>query len=277
VSDRFVTKRKTYASVLKKNSNQAQFETKSKTLAVKETQYPVQNQATRVKPIYGAKSTARSNTFSQKNFTKKKIFVSTHNVQTTKEYISNTVEQICGTPPFSCIQVKTRYNSYVSFCITVSEACYTPLLDPLQWEDDFLIMPFEGKRRYRQGNSQTMDRGQTARSHPNGDAHASSTAPVPNNEVAFAAPSSSKQHDNIADLKRQNKELEQQIKELQGAWDADNESILSSVSSAHNSKSVCSDHFSTNSAMNTERDLNLHLSLEEGTLANNHSTPEDEV
>ena len=240
-----------------------------------EASNPTFTKTTRAKPIYGAKHTTRGNAYSQRNFIKKKVFVSTHNVNTTKEYISNTVEEICGSPPVSCVQLRTKYNSYVSFCITVTEASYVLLLDPTQWEEDFLIMPFEGKGRYIDRNTKTTT------SHPREVASAPSNTQEPNSEAACSDPTGSKQSIDLADLRRQNKELERQLKELHSAWDADNESIPSSPSSLHNTSAQSlhdSDQLSTvESAINTQNDLNHHLSLEEGNAGSNHSTPEEQT
>ena len=136
-------------------------------------------------------------------------------------------------------------------------------------------MPFEGKGRYRQENSESN------KPDPSVDVLAPSTAQVRNNEAAFAAPSTSNNSAEIADLKRQNKLLEHQIKELHNAWDADDESIPSSRCSSRSSKQPSldgSEQLSTvNSAINTERDLNLHLSLEEGNITRNLSLPEEQT
>jgi len=129
-------------------------------------------------------------------------------------------------------------------------------------------MPFHGKGSRRDANINTNI------VTPNKDGVASPAAQVPNSEVNRAAPSASKESNELLELKRQNKMLELQIKELHSAWDADNESIPSSASSVHGSKpqsSECSDRTSTiTSAHDTQ-----HLSLEEGTLPSNNSPPED--
>jgi len=166
-------------------------------------------------------------------------------------------------PPLNCTQLKTKYNTYVSFCATVNETHYNQLLNPNKWEDDFLIMPFEGKGRYL--NSKTAKPETRTRNH----APSPSPSPTQANKSQIPIPNQDKQ---INDLRRQNRLLEDQLKELRTAWDADSESVLSSVPSEHNSKppsSVCSEN---TSALNTEHDLNLHLALEEGLPQPDHST-----
>ena len=142
VNEKFITTRKTYSEAAK-SKPKANNPLQNINQTANAVQTPPKINTTRTKPIYGTKSTNSENVYSQRNFIKKKIFLSTHNVKTTKDYISSTVRDICGSAPFSCVQLRTKYDSYVSFCVTVSEASYNILLDPKQCEEDFLIMPFK--------------------------------------------------------------------------------------------------------------------------------------
>ena len=126
-------------------------------------------------------------------------------------------------------------------------------------------MPFEGKAR-TQNKNPNVTRNQPRDKIP---------SPLPPQGPTPEASSTKQIDEELANLKRQNQLLEEQLKDLQTAWDADNESVLSSPPSAHNSKpasSVCSDQ---TSALNTEQDLNLCLSLEEGASLHNHSSTEN--
>jgi hypothetical protein len=103
----------------------------------------------RPKPIYGNKAKEGGNYFKQSNYIKKKIFISTHDIATTSDHITNIVKSITRVAPLSCLQLRTKYDTYVSFCITVTENHFSNILNPQHWEEDFLIMPFEGKSRLR--------------------------------------------------------------------------------------------------------------------------------
>ena len=221
--------------------------------------------------------------------TLKKIFLSTHNTSTTKEYISNIVKEISGNLPIACSQLRTKYDTYVSFCVTVTEANFNLLLDPRHWEEDFLIMPFEGGSKFRSNSQQTrrLNEGTAPAapvSLPSQPAQTLLSTNPPNASLATnqvtgvtASHLSSPKNnldDEISKLKRQNTELEQQLREMQTAWDADGESESSSALSDSTSANGNIDTHtpSLNEDSKIDQGANLHQSSEEETICQSHST-----
>lgn len=74
----------------------------------------------------------------------RRIFVSKLSPCTTSAQLTAHLSSVDVTP-LSCQRLKTKYDSYSSFCVTVSEDSFQHLADPSLWPKDCLFKPFRGK------------------------------------------------------------------------------------------------------------------------------------
>lgn len=72
------------------------------------------------------------------------IFVSKLSANTTSAQLLAHLSTVQVTP-LSCKRLRTKYDSYSSFCVTVNEECFRRLSDPSMWPKGCLFKPFQGK------------------------------------------------------------------------------------------------------------------------------------
>lgn len=82
----------------------------------------------------------------QRRWLPKALFVTKLSPETTEA-------QLCSyltardAAPLACKRIKTRYNTYASFYVAVSNVCYELLQDPALWPNECLFKPFRGVLR----------------------------------------------------------------------------------------------------------------------------------
>lgn len=72
------------------------------------------------------------------------IFVSKLSANTTSGQLLAHLSNVQVTP-LSCKRLKTKHDSYSSFCVTVDAECFRRLCDPSMWPKGCLFKPFQGK------------------------------------------------------------------------------------------------------------------------------------
>jgi hypothetical protein len=95
-------------------------------------------------PVIGTSSTKHLKVVPPRFTRVKRIFVSRLETTTTENFLQELIKSEMQLD-VNCIRLKTKYDTYASFCIETSEENYEALMAPEAWDEGVLLFPFYGR------------------------------------------------------------------------------------------------------------------------------------